>query len=674
MDQEILDRTQPGAPQRKIFAPAGWEHREGVTQEVGSAFFDDDLVVPDARKHWTPNFSAAILQPDGRTIENIEPICRPREGSEVWGYRFERTDLFGDGIKGSHGGSGMTALGGAIRRGELLTDDPLRHALKVCLFCEKYSYYGPDRAGFRWPAERADNYAATGYKGTNKSIGMGTLLCLKPDVDLAALGLQTSPGRKITRALQDYGAYVVDDAAHDVFYFCAERGVREEVSEVLGVEMDSESGAYFEDIAKLVPLLQVVDNNAPATIGGGGKRRAPLAPPLTQTIANPLEPHPGPNLVPNGTMELGQDAPDGWGITSEEGGKAALKRETAAPFKGQASLRVTSPGKAMARIQLPGEIKARSLELTGHVSAKGSANAMLGIMCYTSDWKGLNFLVAGNSVAGAGWTTVFKKLELPEGTAHVDVSLLIEGEGSGLLDEVTVRGGEGDPKPAVEAKQAPPKAENAWLPAPGFYPDYPEAWMNFHGSLKEQASKGGVDLLFIGDSLTMGWDKELWEKNFSPLKAANFGVGGDGTPQLLWRLENGGFDGLQPKVVVLMIGINNVWPGFSAADTAKGIRTFVDKLREKMPASKILLMGVLPAFDENDSIRNYVTTVNRDIAELADGKTVRFLDFGKDLLTPDGRRRDGFYTDDRLHLKKPAYEVWEKAMAPVLSDLISARR
>ncbi|HEY1122827.1 MAG TPA: GDSL-type esterase/lipase family protein, partial [Haloferula sp.] len=167
------------------------------------------------------------------------------------------------------------------------------------------------------------------------------------------------------------------------------------------------------------------------------------------------------------------------------------------------------------------------------------------------------------------------------------------------LSAQTDAGPSGSDKPAVEAKQAPQKAENAWSPAQGFYPDYPEAWMNFHCSFKEQASKGGVELLFIGDSLTMGWDKELWQVHYESRKAANFGVGGDGTPQLLWRLENGGFDGLQPKVVVLMIGINNVWPGYPAADTAKGIRTFVGKLREKMPSSKIVLMGMLPAFDEN---------------------------------------------------------------------------
>lgn len=671
IDPEILDRSRPGSPERAIFAPAGWEHREGGTQALGSARFDDDFVVPDARKFWTPNYSGTVLQPDGKTIENLGPICRPREGSDIWAYRFDRTDLWGDGIRGSHGGSGMSALGGSIRRGELVDGEPIRHAIKVCLFCDNYGYYGTDRKGFRWPADRADSYAEKGYHGSNHALGMGSLLCLKPDLDIDALGLSTTPARKIARALQDYGAYVVDDAAHDVFYFCAERGVREETGEVLGISLEGSSGPYFEDISKLLPLLQVVDDNAPDSIGGGGKRRAPLAPPLAASVSNPLETHPGPNLVPNSGMERGESVPEGWSVISEDGGKAEIGKETAAPFKGHASLRIRSKGKVMAGIQLPGEISGKSLDLSGQVFAEGGANAMLGLMCFTSEWKPINFLIAGNGISGAGWQKISKRIELPEGTAHASVALLVEGGGNGLLDELEVSGG-GNRIPAPEAKQVPPKAANAWSAAPGFYPDYPEAWMNFHRSLKERAAQGGVDVLFIGDSLTLGWDKTLWEKNYAPLKAANFGVGGDGTPQLLWRLENGGFGGMKPKVVVLMAGINNVWPGYSAADTAKGIRTFVEKLRAKMPKTKFILLGILPVFDAGDSIRDYAHVVNKDLQTLDDGKTLRFLDFGAALLNADGGRKDGFYQGDRLHLTAPAYQAWADSMNPLLFEMLKS--
>lgn len=612
VDPEILVRTRPGAPQRRILAPAAWEKREGGTRELGAARFDDDFVVPDARPHWTPNFCGAVLQPDGRTVEHLGPICRPREGSDVWAYRFGTTDLHGDGIRGSHGGSGLSALGGSIRRGELLGEAPIRHAIKVNLFCQRFVHFGSGRPGFRWPADRADDYAA-----------------------------------------------------HDVFYVCCEEGLREEVAGALGVSMESDSGAYIDDIAKLLPLLHVVDNNAPDRIGGGGTRRAGLAPPLAETVANPLEPHAGPNLVPNAGMERGGEAADGWAMMSGEG---ALGRETAAPFKGAASLRLKSEGKAMARIQIPGEFSARTMTLSGRVRADG-ANAMLGLMCYTKDWKGINFIIAGNTTAG-GWTEIAKTLALPEGTARVDVALLVDGKGSGFLDEARLEA-DGAALPAVEARQTPPKAENAWSPAQGFYPDYPEAWLNFHRSLKEQAAKGGVDLLFIGDSLTKGWDPAIWEKRYAPRKAANFGIGGGGTPQLLWRLENGGFEGLQPKVVVLMIGINNVWPGFSAEDTAKGIRTFVGRLRGEMPGTRILLCGVLPVFDEDDAIREYIKTVNAGIAGLDDGKSVRFQDFGKEFVDANGKRREGFYDGDRLHLKAPGYKAWAEAMEPLLVELLA---
>ncbi|MEK7951881.1 GDSL-type esterase/lipase family protein [Luteolibacter soli] len=664
IDPEILARTNPGAPQREIFAPAGWETREGGSQSLGTAGFNDDLIVPDARKNWTPNYSAAVLQPDGFTVENLGPICRPREGSPVWAYRFPKTDLRGDGITGSHGGSGLSALGGSIRRGELLDEQPIRHAIKVNIFCEKFTYFGKERAGFRWPSDRADSYAAKGYKGSNPAVVMGSLLCLKPDLDLSGLGLKTTVARKLAQALQDYGAYISDDAAHDVFYFCAEREVREECASVLGISLEGSAGPFYEDVARLVPLLQVVDNNSAANIGGGGVRRAPMAPPLAESVGNPLPLHPGPSLVPNAGMEHGDKVPDGWAISSGEG---VLSRETAAPFAGAASLRLETGGRAMARVQVPAGSFPKTVTLSGQVRTEGAANAMLGLMCYTKEWKALNFLIAGNSPSGAGWREVSKELTLPEGTGQVDVALLVEGKGTGMLDEVKLLT-DGKVVPPVEAKQAPAKAENAWSPAQGFYPEYPDAWMTFHNGLKEKAAKGGVDLLFIGDSLTLGWDKELWEKYYAPRNAANFGVGGDGTPQLLWRMEHGGFDGLQPKVVVLMIGVNNVWPGYPAADTAKGIRVFVEKLKEKMPASKILLLGMLPAFDAGDGIRTYAGEVNKSIAALADGKAVRFLDFGPELLDGSGNRKAGFYQDDRLHLAKPAYESWGMAMEGVLGE------
>ena len=277
IDEELLFRVSKSAPKRKLFAPKSWESRAGGTVQVGEVWIDDDIVVPDARKWHTPNNCAALLMPDGRTIKHIGVLCRPEAGGPVFGYPFNPdSDLLGDGIRGSHGGSAMSALGGSIRKGELTGDAPIRHALKVDLFCAKYTFYGEERKGFRWPATKADSYAKERYKGTNRALAMGSLLALPPDVSEASLGLKTGIGKKLFRALQDYGAYLVDDAAWDCHYLCAEQGVAEEVKQKLGFKFDSKD--TLADVNALFTKLAVVDNNGPERIGGGGKPRARTAP------------------------------------------------------------------------------------------------------------------------------------------------------------------------------------------------------------------------------------------------------------------------------------------------------------------------------------------------------------------------------------------------------------
>ena len=115
-----------------------------------------------------------------------------------------------------------------------------------------------------------------------------------------------------------------------------------------------------------------------------------------------------------------------------------------------------------------------------------------------------------------------------------------------------------------------------------------------HEKFLSQAKKGDIDLLFLGDSITQGWNNnEVWRRHFGPRKAANFGIGGDRTEHVLWRIQNGELEGIAPKVTVLMIGTNN-----SGANTpeeiAQGITAIVDELRKRLPNTKILLLGVFP--------------------------------------------------------------------------------
>jgi hypothetical protein len=250
---------------------------------------DDDIVV---RTHISNNV-AAFLLPDG-TLEQLGPFVRMQRGGEVVGipHPFAHgIDLRGPGIIGGHWGSGMSSFGGALRHGELTGDGPIRHALKLDVQGRKYLHYDRNDAtkGFRWPALMCDNYAHKqpgegGYGGTDPRIEMGALLAIHPRHTPESLGLRTRPARKILQALQDYGAYIVDDAGSDSYWFCPSYEATGEFHEVFGYAMDQGPGAkgpakeWYHDVMRLVRVLSVVDDNRPDNVGGGGRRRAPAAP------------------------------------------------------------------------------------------------------------------------------------------------------------------------------------------------------------------------------------------------------------------------------------------------------------------------------------------------------------------------------------------------------------
>lgn len=678
-DDELLLRVSTNAPKQKLFAPKSWTARTGGTQQVGELRIDDGIVVPDARKGHTPNNCAALLLPDGKTVKHIGVLCRPEPAGPVYGYPFNPdSDLFGDGIHGSHGGSGLSALGGSIRKGELTGDAPIRHALKVDIFCAKYAFYGEDRKGFRWPAAKTDGYAKDRYKGTNRAVVMGSLLALPPVVTEAELALKTPIGKKLFRALQDYGAYVVDDAAWDCHYLCAEQGVAEEVEKKLGLDFNSKD--VLADVNALFTRLAVVDNNAPGRIGGGGTPRAPLAPaPGPVPVAPATGPTPAPKpiavAIRNGAMSDGEKQPAHWTQQYVTSGKIAVVRDTETFKSAPASLAIESVGGA-ARGQTAQIIEAAPgtrVALSGFIKAAGSAKALVGVQSYTADWKGVQFTALGNAAPGADWQRFSGKVTLPANTARFGIVLMIDGDGKVWLDDVTsaaasTASAETPRKPAAEP---PPKAANAWSPAEGFYPAYPQAWRGLHQNNLDRAKNGGINVLFIGDSLTQSWDKDLWKERYEPLGAANFGIGGDGTPQVLWRIEHGELDGISPKVVVLMIGINNTWPNYSADDTIKGIETIVGAIRAKLPRTKILLHGVLPIWDKAHGIRAKIKAINAGIARLDDGgKTVRFLDFGDKLLAPGGSLGEGLFQKDNLHLTPKAYRIYADALDPLLREML----
>jgi hypothetical protein len=263
------------------------------------------------------NQSAAILGADRRTVINVQPLARCAPGGPATSLvYFPDTDLYGPGVDGSHGGSGLSSLGGSIRLGELRPGQQgPSHALKVNVYARGELTRCANSADCsRWPARKADRYGPEEY-GTegnqNPAMRLGALLALPPSVDLDGIGLTTEPGRQLAWTLQNYGAYVVDDAFGPQFALNAEVGpagsMREQFRSDWGYDFevgsDVTDNPWAEDVKRIRPLLHVVDNNGPDSVGGGGTPRQALLPPLGEppprtVVQPPLEAQPSaPTLV-----------------------------------------------------------------------------------------------------------------------------------------------------------------------------------------------------------------------------------------------------------------------------------------------------------------------------------------------------------------------------------------
>jgi lysophospholipase L1-like esterase len=197
--------------------------------------------------------------------------------------------------------------------------------------------------------------------------------------------------------------------------------------------------------------------------------------------------------------------------------------------------------------------------------------------------------------------------------------------------------------------------------------------VDLHKSFLKIAEKGDVDVLFLGDSITQGWagsGKNVWKKQFDPLKAANFGIGGDRTQHVLWRITEGKeLEGIMPKAIVMMIGTNNMGDN-SAQEIADGVMAIVKELRQQKPDSKILLLGVFPrSAKATDKIRDKIKEVNSKIAKLDDKKMVKYLDIGEKFLDKDGELSKDIMPD-YLHLSEKGYQIWADAIAPSLEELL----
>jgi len=223
--------------------------------------------------------------------------------------------------------------------------------------------------------------------------------------------------------------------------------------------------------------------------------------------------------------------------------------------------------------------------------------------------------------------------------------------------------------PGLIAVRVPP-------PNTAVIPNLAPFFQSKHQANLKVAKAGDIDVLFMGDSITDFWrnpegayaGKPVFDKYFGHLKAANFGIAGDTTQGVLYRLQHGEGQGFSPKVVMLMIGTNNIGRN-SAAEIAEGIGAVVLEMQKDFPNAKILLLGVFPRSAANDPIRTTVKEINRIIARLDDGNRVHYLDIGAKFLDAGGNiPRD--VMSDGLHPTTKGYEIWAEAVKDPIAQLL----
>ena len=214
-------------------------------------------------------------------------------------------------------------------------------------------------------------------------------------------------------------------------------------------------------------------------------------------------------------------------------------------------------------------------------------------------------------------------------------------------------------------------------PVPGYFPEDPQAWLDRHNAFVERAQSGNIRVLFLGDSITEAWSHpeqhELWAKHFMSLPADNFGIGGDRTQQILWRIDHGTLDGIDPEAVVLMIGVNNLWSqSHSSEEVSGGIRAVIDRIFDKLPSTSILLQAILPTGELPQSPhRAQIIEINELISKFDDGARVRFINFGDQFLESDGRI-SAETMPDFCHLSTDSYAKWVQSIDGLLREMLTS--
>jgi len=200
-------------------------------------------------------------------------------------------------------------------------------------------------------------------------------------------------------------------------------------------------------------------------------------------------------------------------------------------------------------------------------------------------------------------------------------------------------------------------------------------WAVRYEAMNERVKCGYVDLVFIGDSITHGWESNgqaVWQEYYGDRNAINLGIGGDRTEHVLWRLENGNIDGIEPKVAVVMIGTNNHPSRNTPEEISEGIIAVCRKLREKLPETKILLLAIFPRGERPCELRGQLARASGMASEIADDKMIHYMDIGTRFLEPDGTISKEIMPDF-LHLTPKGYRIWADAIEDKLAELLGEK-
>lgn len=236
----------------------------------------------------------------------------------------------------------------------------------------------------------------------------------------------------------------------------------------------------------------------------------------------------------------------------------------------------------------------------------------------------------------------------------------------------------------AEHDRRPGREANQHLPA--MWPVTPSAgnwggtsWLDTHAKLVEtvRANQGPIDVLLVGDSITMQWGA-AWPKHFPGLKTVNIGIGGDKTQNVLWRLDHGGVEGLDPRVVVLLIGNNNMFftPETGIEAAAKGIEMCVKNLREKFPDAPLVAVKIFPAHAPGNRFYEDIKRTNAalDALLLGGDPKVHVLDIWGEMVNADGTLKAGLFTPDKIHLtQEGGYALYAARLKPLVEKWLGAK-